>query len=205
MKISIIGAAGMIGSQVVSEAISRGHEVKAFTRSGSTVGDTASTPLDFSNTAAVTRVINDSDVTVISFAGRGNYAEVINAHHDLIEAHPHGRILVVGGAGALKVGDQLLLQTTGFPAEYLREARTFAAVYQEYLDSENLDWTMIAPSPEIAPGTRTGSYVSELDTPAGGFISTQDFAAALIDEIEEPAHRGQRFTVASADETAARG
>lgn len=55
----------------------------------------------------------------------------------------------------------------------------------------------MAPSPVIAPGKRTGEYMTADDVPAGEGVSTQDFAVALIDEAENPTHRQARFTVAS--------
>ena len=66
-----------------------------------------------------------------------------------------------------------------------------------YRAAEGLDWTMLAPAPVIAPGERTGRYTVELDVPAGDQVSAEDFAVALVDELERPAHRGERFTVAS--------
>ncbi|MGX9899270.1 hypothetical protein ACW0JT_04070 [Arthrobacter sp. SA17] len=60
-----------------------------------------------------------------------------------------------------------------------------------------MDWTVLAPAPLIQPGERTGEYVTALDTPAGSQISTQDFAVAMLDEIENPKHRRTRFTAAN--------
>ncbi|WP_237232743.1 NAD(P)-dependent oxidoreductase [Rothia nasisuis] len=201
MNISVIGAAGMVGSDIVAEAKNRGHEVTGYTRSGS-AGTSA---LDLANTQALVEVINSSDATVISVASRGDYSAAIAAHRALIAAAPTGRFLVVGGAGALNVGEGLLLESPDFPAEYLPEAKTFATVLEDYRAASGLNWTMLAPSPMIAPGARTGDYRTELDVPAGMFVSTQDFAVAALDEIENPAHAGTRFTVASADEAAAQG
>lgn len=205
MKISVIGAAGLVGSQIAAEATSRGLDVRAFTRTGSDVGESPSHALEISDTAALARVIGDSDATVISVAGRDDYDAVVAAHQDLIAAKPAGRIVVIGGAGGLQAGDGLLLDSPAFPAEFLTEAKAFASVLDRYRAAADVDWTMIAPSPEIAPGARTGQYVTALDTPAGGFVSTQDFAVAVVDEVQRPAYQGARFTVASADETLARG
>ncbi|ORC18901.1 FMN reductase [Rothia nasimurium] len=201
MNISVIGAAGMVGSDIVAEAKNRGHEVTGYTRSGS-AGTSA---LDLANTQALVEVINSSDATVISVASRGDYSAAIAAHRALIAAAPTGRFLVVGGAGALNAGEGLLLESPDFPAEYLPEAKTFAEILGDYRAASGLNWTMLAPSPMIAPGTRTGDYRTELDVPAGMFVSTQDFAVAALDEIENPAHVGTRFTVASTDEAAAQG
>ncbi|MDY5785431.1 NAD(P)-dependent oxidoreductase [Corynebacterium sp.] len=200
MQISVIGAAGMVGAAIVEEAIERGHDVRTFTKSGSGDGARA---LDLADTDAVVDVIDTSGVTVISTAGRDNYDAVVAAHKDLIAAAPVGRMFVIGGAGGLKAGEVLLAESPELPEEYRAEARAFVQVYQAYAQSSGLDWTMLAPSPMIAPGVRTGEYRTELDFPAGGFISAQDFAVAGIDEIEQPQHAGARFTAASVDEEAA--
>ena len=201
MNIAVIGAAGMVGSAIVAEAKDRGHQVTSYTRSGS-AGTLA---LDLANTAALVEVINSSEATVISVASRDDYSAAIAAHRALIAAAPTGRFLIVGGAGALNAGEGLLLDSPDFPEEYLTEAKTFAAVLDDYRAASDLTWTMLAPSSMIAPGARTGNYRTELDVPAGMFVSTQDFAVAAIDEIENPAYIGTRFTVASADEAAAQG
>ncbi|MGH3409599.1 MAG: hypothetical protein ACRDRJ_44955 [Streptosporangiaceae bacterium] len=60
-----------------------------------------------------------------------------------------------------------------------------------------MDWTYLSPAPVIQPGERTGGYRVGLDSPAGESISAADYAIALLDEIDQPAHRRQRFTVAS--------
>lgn len=205
MIVSVIGAAGRVGSQITAEAAARGLDVRAFTRTGADLDDRPSSALNISDTAAVVRVVNESDATVISVANRDNYDAVIAAHRSLIAARPTGRIVVVGGAGALQAGDGLLFESPDFPAEFLAEAKTFAAVLEDYRAADGIDWTMVAPSPEIAPGRRTGRYVTAIDTPAGSFVSTQDFAVGVVDELEHPAHQGERFTIASAVEADARG
>lgn len=209
MKIAIIGATGMVGSRATREAAERGYTVDAYSRSGKApegVLNVQAASLDFNNTQAVIDVINTHDVTLIAVSGRDNYDAVREAHHKLIEAKPQGRFIVVGGAGALETADGTrLVDTDGFPEAYVPEARTFGAVYDDYKDhAGELDWSMIAPSPEITSGKRTGKLVSALNNPAGGFVSAEDFAVAIVDEMEHPVHPRQRFTVASADEAAAR-
>ena len=70
-------------------------------------------------------------------------------------------------------------------------------VLAEYTAASGLEWTLLSPAPEIAPGARTGNYVTGLESPVGGAISTEDFAVAVLDEIEQPVHRQKRFTVAN--------
>ena len=110
------------------------------------------------------------------------------------------RVLFVGGAGSLLTPDGTrLLDTDGFPTEYLAEATTGAAALELFRAAPDaVDWTFVSPAPGIAPGERTGSYATSLDTPAGDFITAEDYAVVLVDEIEEPRHRRQRFTAASA-------
>ena len=110
------------------------------------------------------------------------------------------RVAFVGGAGSLLTPDGTrLLDTDGFPPEYLGEATTGAAALDLFRAApDSVDWTFVSPATVIAPGERTGSYTTSLDTPAGDFISAEDYAVVLLDEIEEPRHRRQRFTAASA-------
>jgi NAD-dependent epimerase/dehydratase len=203
MKINVIGATGMVGTQVVAEAVARGHEVAAYSRSGKAVeGAASSSGLDMADTVRTVEAVNDADVTIIAVsAGRGGQdpQPVIDAYRALIAAQPAARIIAVGGAGSLKADEAgtLIKDTPSFPADYYPEANAFATILQEFRNSRGVDWTVVAPSLEIAPGKRTGEYVTADDVPAGEAVSTQDFAVALIDETENPAHRQARFTVAS--------
>ncbi|MDO4898484.1 MAG: NAD(P)H-binding protein [Rothia sp. (in: high G+C Gram-positive bacteria)] len=202
MKIAVVGAKGLVGAPVVAEALQRGHQVDAYTRSGAE----GSQALDLAQTDQMVEVINSHDATLISVASRDNYQAALEAHQALIAAAPTGRFIVVGGAGSLNAGDKRLYDTPEFPEEYKAEAKTFGAIYDAYLAADkSLAWSMVAPAPMIAPGVRTGDYKLELDTPAGNFVSAEDLAVAIVDEFEQAAYTGKRFTVASADEAAAQG
>ena len=126
MKISVIGAAGMVGKEIVAEAKSRDHDVDSYTRRGRD----GSLALEFSDTEVVAQIINSSDVTVISVASCDDYFAVVKAHQNLIATAPQGRIIVVGGAGALTAGDGKLFESPEFPEEYLPEARAFGEVLE---------------------------------------------------------------------------
>lgn len=199
MNITVIGATGMVGSRVVAEALSRGHRVTAVTRGGTAVEGTTPVAADLSDTATVIDLINASDATVIAVPTdrTGGSAEpVIKAHRDLIAAAPTGRLLVVGGAGSLLADGVELKDGPGFPPLYKPEAEAFSTVLGLYRASHGLDWTLISPAPEIAPGDAADHYSVALDSPAGSFVSSGTFAVAILDELETPAHRGARFTVA---------
>lgn len=197
MDITIIGP-GMVGAAIAAEASKRGHTVTTASRSGKEVpGATKSLALDFSDTAKVQELINSSDVTVIAAVTRNDYASTLKSHQKLIDAGFATRVITVGGAGSLEVNGTLLADTPEFPAEYKQEADIFTAVLQAYRASKD-DWTVVSPSPEITPGPTTGAIKVGQDSPAGGRVTTGDFAVGVLDEIENPQYRQARFTIASA-------
>ena len=194
MKIALFGATGMVGSRIAAEASARGHQVTTLSRA---------TGADLADADAVRRAAADHDV-VVSATGPSRTGDPhepwLAAVSTLIANADDARVLFVGGAGSLLTPDGTrLLDTDGFPAEYLAEATTGAAALDLFRAApESLDWTFLSPAPAIAPGERTGAYATALDTPAGDFITAEDYAVALVDEIEEPQHRRQRFTAAAA-------
>ena len=201
MRITVIGATGMIGSRVVAEAAQRGHDVTALSRSGRDVpGAATAGKLDLSDTAGVREAIDQSDATVIAVPSDrtgGSHEPTIEAHRNLIADPPRQRVLVVGGAGSLVVDGIALKDSAGFPVEYRAEAETFTTILDLYRESEGVDWTLLSPAPVIAPGVRTGGYVTGADSPVGAEISAEAFAVAVLDELANPAHRLARFTVAA--------
>ena len=200
MKIAVYGATGHIGSAITAEALTRGHQVTALSRSGKSVGEAFGASADLADTATFVEIASKHDVVVIS-AGPprtgDSHEPTIQAHRDIIAAAPATRVFVVGGAGSLFAGDVRLKDTPGFPEMYKPEAVTMTAVLDLYTASHGIDWTVLSPAPEIAPGTRTGSYVTGLESPVGSSISSEDYAVAVLDELETPAHRRERFTVAN--------
>lgn len=194
MKIALFGATGMVGSRIAAEAADRGHEVTALSRS---------TGADMADAAAVRDAAATHDV-VVSATGPSRTGEPhepwLASVSTLIENAADARVLFVGGAGSLLTPDGTrLLDTDGFPEAYKAEATSGAAALDLFRAApESLDWTFVSPAPVIAPGERTGSYATSLDTPAGDFISAEDYAVVLVDEIEQPQHRRRRFTAASA-------
>jgi putative NADH-flavin reductase len=114
-----------------------------------------------------------------------------------VNSAPTTRIFVVGGAGSLVVGDTLLKDTPDFPDAFKPSAKTMTEVLDVYQASTGIDWTVLSPAPMIGPGERTGTYTVGTNSPVGENISQEDFAVAVLDELENPQHRGARFTVAN--------
>lgn len=201
MKIAVYGATGMVGSQIVSEALSRGHEVTAISRQGAEVPGTQVQAADLADAATFAAVAKAHDAVVLATGPSrtgGDHGEWLTAMKTAYANASGTRLLVVGGAGALEINGTRLVDTPEFPEAYKAEALTLGAAYDAIKEAPaDLDWTMLAPAPVIQPGERTGTYNTAKDSPAGDSISTQDYAVAMLDEIERPAYRNARFTAAN--------
>jgi len=201
MKIALIGATGFIGSRLLAELTSRGHQVTAIVRNLEKVPQGA-------GVTAKKGDVYDKDGLAALLAG---HEAVISAVHytasdpaTLLAAVKQSgvkRYLVVGGAGSLEVAPGVkLFDTKEFPAIYLDEARKGGA-YLDLLKGETgLDWSFLSPSALIEPGERTGKFrlgKDQLLVDGNGQsrVSAEDYAIALVDELEKPAHSRQRFTV----------
>jgi len=202
MKIAIYGASGMIGSRLAAEALNRGHEVTGVTRSGGEQPAGTTAVQGSANDPQLAGTIAAEADVVVSAIGPsrtgGDREEFLDAIKTLVAAAGGTRLVVVGGAGSLVVDGQRLLDSPHFPEIYHDEALVSARSL-EYLRGldENVDWTFLSPPAVIEPGERTGVFKLGLDSPVGDWISAEDFAVALIDEVEKPVHGRQRFTVSS--------
>ncbi len=201
MKIAVAGASGNAGSRIAAELARRGHAVTAIARHPEKI---ASEP----NVTAKQGDVMDQDGLAALWAGHD--VAISSVHFlasdpaKLIGAAKRskvGRYLVVGGAGSLEVAPGVRLVTTpGFPAQYKSEAEKGAAFLDLLRREKELNWTFLSPSALFAPGERTGKFrlgTDQLLTAEDGksWISFEDFAVALADEIERPAHIRRRFTV----------
>lgn len=208
MRIAVIGGTGMIGSRTVAEAAARGHEVTSASRSGRPAeGAARDVTVQLADVAEVRSLLADNDVVIITTSpdrSGGPVQPTIDEHRALVDslsAEPVGRLVVVGGAGALETepGSGLLIKDApGFPAEIYPEANAYAQILELYRAAgDAFAWSIVAPAPEIGPGKRTGTYEQATDSPAGPRVSAEDMAVALVDEAEADTHRGTRWTVAS--------
>ncbi|MEU6375450.1 NAD(P)H-binding protein [Streptomyces sp. NPDC046909] len=202
MKIAVYGATGMIGSRVVAEALSRGHEVVGVSRSGGGQPQAGVRTVrgDAGDSELTTGIAGEVDVVVSAIGPSrtgGVMREYLEQLRNIVQTLGGTRIVVVGGAGSLLVDGKPLLDHPAFPEIYHAEA-LIGAEALEYLRAlgDGADWTFLSPAPVIQPGERTGTYNLGEDSPAGDSISAEDYAVALLDEIEKPAHRLRRFTVA---------
>ncbi|MBW5482218.1 NAD(P)-dependent oxidoreductase [Streptomyces bambusae] len=209
MKIALFGATGMIGTRIAAEAVSRGHEVTAVSRSGRAPAGVTGVTGDAGDRESVAEVAAGHDVVVsaVSPARDGsNPLEPFTALYENlvagVRASGVNRLAVVGGAGSLLVAeDTKLVHAPGFPDLYKAEALTHDAVLTSLRTVDDLDWTYVSPAAEIAPGTRTGTFRLGgdwllADADGNSRISAEDYAVAFVDELEQAAHPKARITVA---------
>ncbi|WP_315756567.1 MULTISPECIES: NAD(P)-dependent oxidoreductase [unclassified Bradyrhizobium] len=201
MKIAVAGASGRAGSRITAELASRGHQVTGIARNPEKIAGHANVKAvrgDANDRAALAKLWAGHDVAISAIHFSASDVEtLIGAAKD----SGVSRYLVVGGAGSLEVAPGVRLVTTpGFPAAYKAEAEKGAAFLDRLRQEKELDWTFLSPSAMIDFGARTGKFrlgTDQLLVDADGksFITFEDFAVAMADEIERPAHRQARFTV----------
>ncbi len=201
MKIAVVGASGNAGSRITAELARRGHSVTAIARNPEKIAAQANVTAkkgDVLDQAALAQLLagHDAAISSVHFLD-SDPVRLIGAISD----SKVGRYLVVGGAGSLEVAPGVRLVTTpGFPAQYKAEAEKGAAFLDLLRQENELNWSFLSPSALFTAGERTGKFrlgTDQLLTAADGksWISFEDFAVALADEIEHPTHIRQRFTV----------
>lgn len=201
MKVAIIGASGRAGSCITAELSRRGHQVTGIARNPERIaalpGVTARAG-DVADVAALTSLIAGHDAVVSSVLfSMADPDKLIAA----VKQAGAPRYLVVGGAGSLEVAPGVrLFDTPDFPPPYLGEAKA-GGVFLDKLKAEPaLNWTFLSPAADFFVGPRTGKFRLGLDQllvaeDGNSSISFEDYAIALVDEIETPRHERARFTV----------
>lgn len=201
MKVALIGASGFIGSRLLAELSARGHTVTAIVRNPAKVaalpGVTA-VKGDVFDRDGLAKLLAGHDAVISAVHFTASDPEILLA---AVKRSGVKRYLVVGGAGSLEVAPGVkLYDTPDFPAAYLDEARKGGVFLDLLKRDEALDWTFLSPSALIQPGERTGKFRLGtdrllVDDKGKSAISAEDFAVAMVDELEKPAHSRRRFTV----------
>ncbi len=199
-KIALIGASGAAGSRILKELSDRGHSITAIARNPERIAALPGvTPLkgDVFDGSALSSILRGHDAVISSVHFTASApAILIQAVRDAAVS----RYLVVGGAGSLEVAPgQRLVDQPDFPQAYKAEATRGAEFLDWLRATTDLDWTFLSPSALFIAGERTGKFRlgrdQLLSTAAGSSISFEDFAVALVNELEQPEHIRQRFTV----------
>ncbi|MDQ0642378.1 NAD(P)-dependent oxidoreductase [Microbacterium murale] len=209
VRIAVIGGTGYAGSNIVAEAVSRGHSVVSVARSVPTERVEGAIYLEGTilDVPGLLSQIDEVDVVIQALSPRGDMAgKVRQATAELFAALPDDvRLGVVGGAGgSLVAPDGPRLVDVDFPDEFKAEAMEAVGVLEDLRKSpETKDWFFVHPAAGFgnwAPGERTGTYrdggqVMVTDAAGESFISGRDLGVAFVDEIENPKHHRENFAV----------
>lgn len=207
VSVAVIGASGKTGSSVVNELLSRGHSVITIVRDankapkGANVTVRVSADVEHDDLAPL---IAGADVVVHAYAppleDPDRLVGFTDRVVDAVKANGNTqRLLMVGGAGGLSVPGSLLIDAPFFPKEYVPIAKSHIEAL-EHLRKSGTNWTTLSPAAYFFVGERKGKFrlaIEDLvmDGAGNSAISTDDYAIALVDEIEKPVHVRQRFTI----------
>ena len=212
-EIVLIGASGFVGSAILKEALDRGFKVKAVVRHPEKIKtvhkDLIVRQSDVSSADAVAEVCKGADAVISAYNPGWKNPDIAKETTLVYKAILEGvrkagvkRFLVVGGAGSLLISPGKRIMDSGLiPESYLPAVRALADVYLIDLTAEkSIDWVFFSPAGIIEPGQRTGKFRLGKDDmivneKGESKISVQDYAVAMIDEVEKPTHHRERFTI----------
>lgn len=208
MKIALLAASGNIGQRILREALQRGHQVVAVVRDPSKISPAESLTVaqaDFQNVTSVATAIAGSDAVVSAYGSHTDPESLLRVTKAILAAMREtgvSRYIAVGGAGGLRVASgERVIDDPNFPAAWKPAAEIQIQAYEALVaDASDLDWTFFAPAGLIQPGERTGKFRTEsdnlvVDEKGESHISTEDYAVALVDELENPRYLRSRMTV----------
>ena len=215
-NVLLIGATGFVGSAILNELVNRGHKVTAIVReAGKLAGreGVEAVVADATNPAELAELAKGKDAVISAYnpgwANPRQYEETLENYPKIVEGAKQSgvrRLLIVGGAGTLFVKPGVRLVDTGtLPAEWLPGVKSLGEFYLNTLMKEDdIDWVFFSPAGNLGnmtTGVRTGKYRLGkddmlFDDKGESFISVEDYAVAMVDELEQENHHKERFTAA---------
>ena len=199
MRVTLYGASGMIGSRILDELMLRQHDVVAVVRNPSKIkrSDVEARAGDVLDLRAVAETAKGSDAVISAYAPpeetTQRLADATRSMLSALEQAGVRRFLMVGGAGNLEVAPGVpIVDTPHFPPQWLSHGLAHKEAFS-ILRQSALDWTSFSPPALIQPGERTGTYrlsgnTFMADENGRNSISAEDYAVALVDELEHPRH-----------------
>jgi len=214
MRVVLYGATGMVGTRILKELLSRGHTVTAVVRDPSKLKAQNNLTIekgDLLDADSIAKLAKGSDVVVSSYGppsgaqgpDPAKVGQLVDAVRTLISGVRRAgapRIIMVGGAGSLEVSPGLqIVDAPTFPDAYKPIALAHRDAFYVLRESD-LNWTYFSPAMMIQPGERTGKFrlgkdALVSDDKGNSSISAEDYAIALVDEVEQGRHTKQRFTI----------
>lgn len=212
-QVLLIGASGFVGTAILNELLNRGHQVTAIVRNPEKVSVTHDHLIvlkaDVSDVKTLAAACEGKDAVISAYnPGWSNpniYEETLRNYPLILEAVKRSgvkRLLCVGGAGTLFCAPGLRVVDSGvIPDAIMGGVKSLGEFYLNTLMNErDIDWIFFSPAGSLEPGERTGQFrlgKDDLIVDASGNsrISVQDYALAMVDELEHPAHHQERFTI----------
>lgn len=215
-NVVLIGASGFVGNAILNELLERGHRVTAVVRHAAKMKVKSPAlevkEIDVEDAPAMAEVLKGKDAVISAYnPGWSNpnmYEDTLRVYPKILkEVKEFGvrRLLIVGGAGSLFVKPGLRLMDTGtLPEAWLPGVKSMAKFYLETLVNEKeLDWVFFSPAANLGnltTGVRTGKFRLGkddliVDEKGDSFISVEDYAMAMVDELEQENHHQERFTI----------
>jgi putative NADH-flavin reductase len=207
MNVSLYGATGNAGARILEELLTRGHQVTAIVRDPAKLRLRPGLTIrkgDLSDIAQVAESLRGTPAVISAYGpGLNSPGDLVGATQRLVTGLQQAgvkRLLMVGGAGSLEVAPGVQLMDSGYlPEEWKPIARAHREAL-EILRASDLDWTSLCPAAYFEPGQRTGVFRLGKDNLVANEkgesrISMEDYAIAMVDELENHAHPRQRFSV----------
>lgn len=212
-SVVLIGASGFVGNAILNELLSRGHKVTAVVRNPKKINVTNSkleiVKTDVSDTNVMVEICKGKDAIISAYnpgwANPDIYEETLRNYPLILEAAKRSgvkRLLCVGGAGTLFCAPGLRVVDSGaIPDAIMGGVKSLGEFYLNTLMNEKaIDWIFFSPAGTLEPGKRTGKFrlgKDDLIIDENGIshISVEDYAVAMVDELENPKHHYERFTI----------
>lgn len=212
-NVTLIGASGFVGTAILNELLARGHRVTAVVRNPGKIGIKSPSltvvQADVTDTSALVAACKGRDAVISAYnpgwANPNIYEETLRNYPLILEAVRQSgvkRLLCVGGAGTLFCAPGLRVVDSGvIPDAIMGGVRSLGEFYLNTLMNEKeIDWIFFSPAGTLEPGKRTGKFRLGkddliVDENGNSHISVEDYAVAMVDELENPKHHYERFTI----------
>jgi len=212
-NVVLIGASGFVGSAILNELLTKGHKVTAIVRNPQKINvenpNLAVIKADVSDTNTLINACKGKDAVISAYnPGWTNphiYEETLRNYPLILDAVKQSgakRLLCVGGAGTLFCAPGLRVVDSGvIPEAIMGGVKSLGEFYLNTLMNEkDIDWIFFSPAGTLEPGQRTGKFRLGkddliVDENGTSHISVEDYAVAMIDELENPKHHYERFTI----------
>lgn len=212
-NVTLIGASGFVGTAILNELLARGHRVTAVVRNPGKIGIKSPSltvvQADVTDTSALVAACKGRDAVISAYnpgwANPNIYEETLRNYPLILEAVRQSgvrRLLCVGGAGTLFCAPGLRVVDSGvIPDAIMGGVKSLGEFYLNTLMNEkDIDWIFFSPAGTLEPGKRTGKFRLGkddliVDENGNSHISVEDYAVAMVDELENPKHHYERFTI----------